>query len=409
MGTIASTVEHAPVKRSDGGAQQPAKQAGLSRSFWVRAFIIAALMSLLFWPSLQRLWLKTNPFTGEANWGHAVVIPFISLYYLYINRRQLLSTPVRPILPGQWERRNLVAAGMTAAGGLSMAAIGFSVQSGIGSALLAGGIGLLTWALLALAVGWGAGSLFFGLLFYAYGIWPGQNDYVKDLGIVVTLFGIVLTMCGWRVMRIAYFPIALLICGIPWPELVYSMIASPLQLLAAQVAAFVLKLTGVFAFTTGTNIIFERADGSMRELGVAEACAGLKSLMTFITVSAAVAYLSPRPLWQRLLLVASAVPIAIFCNVMRVAGQGLLDRYVDEQWSRGFAHQFAGLVMMVPAFFLVLLVGWILDNLFIEEADAPAEAASAPMRAPEPRASMTPPPPSVRLAGSHRDRVKEGA
>src|SRR5690606_19253843 len=102
---------------------------------------------------------------------------------------------------------------------------------------------------------------------------------------------------------------------------------------------------------------------------VAEACAGLKSLMTFLTVGAAMAFLSARPMWQKLILTASAIPIAIFCNTMRVAGQGLLDYYVSRDISQGFAHQFSGLIMLIPAFFLLLLVGWILDRLFIEEVD----------------------------------------
>jgi exosortase len=110
----------------------------------------------------------------------------------------------------------------------------------------------------------------------------------------------------------------------------------------------------------------------LRTLQVAEACAGLRSLMTFISVGAAVAFLSNRPLWQKIIITLSAIPIAIFCNVMRVTGQGLLDHYWSHEVSEGFAHQFVGLVMLVPAFFLILLVGWLLDQLFVEEVDEPA-------------------------------------
>jgi exosortase/archaeosortase family protein len=76
-----------------------------------------------------------------------------------------------------------------------------------------------------------------------------------------------------------------------------------------------------------------------------------------------------RPLWQKLIIVLSAIPIAIFCNVMRVSGQGLLDHYFSEKLSEGFAHAFVGLIMLLPAFFLILLVCWILDQLFVEEVD----------------------------------------
>jgi len=104
-------------------------------------------------------------------------------------------------------------------------------------------------------------------------------------------------------------------------------------------------------------------------LNVAEACAGLKSLMTFISVGAAIGFLSSRATWQKILITLSAIPIAIFCNMMRVTGQGILDHYWSEKLSEGFAHQFVGLIMLIPAFFLILLVAWVLDNLFIEEAD----------------------------------------
>jgi exosortase len=185
----------------------------------------------------------------------------------------------------------------------------------------------------------------------------------------VALFGLVLLLCGWQVMKIAWFPIAFLVAALPWPQLVYSWVAMPLQELAAGAATFTLRATGVDAFRSGTKIHMMGQGGAMRTLNVAEACAGLKSLMTFIAVAAAVAFLSFRPLWQKVLITLSAIPIAIFCNMARVTGQGMLDYYVSQKWSQSFAHQFAGMVMMIPAFFLILLVAWVVDNIFIEEVD----------------------------------------
>jgi hypothetical protein len=74
---------------------------------------------------------------------------------------------------------------------------------------------------------------------------------------------------------------------------------------------------------------------------------------------------------------------------MRVAGQGLLDHYVSQQLSENFAHQFVGLVMLVPAFVLILAVGWILDQVFIEESDDAGGAAPTVLR----RSPGGPPPP----------------
>ncbi len=314
-----SSIEYASAGRSDAAEEF----LGISFSAWLRIALMAALMIALFRFNLWRLWLKTNPVTGEANWGHSMVVPFIGLYYLYIHREELLKARV------------------------------YTAWTGLPVMLL-------------------------GVMLFAYGIWPGQNDFLKDFGMVVTLFGVVLLLAGWQVIRIAWFPIAFLVVGIPWPGLVYSWVAGPLQSLAAEVAVKVLQLTGVDAAAYGTKISIARGGGlPARTLNVAEACAGLRSLMTFIAVGGAVAFLSARPLWQKFLVMASAVPIAIFCNVMRVSGQGLLDFYVSQELSEGFAHAFVGMIMLIPAFFLILLIGWCLDKIFIDEVENKAALARA--------------------------------
>ncbi len=292
----------------------------------MRIGLLALVTALLFRTNLIRLWDKTNPFYGEANWQHAICVPLVGLYYLYIYRDELLKAKIQP-------------------------------------------------SLFALPI------LIAGPLVMLYGIYPGQNDYVKDLAIPITLSGLVLFTCGWQVFRVAWFPIVFLICAFPWPGLVYSRVAGPLQQLAATVAVEVMKLSGVTAVQSGTKIVIG-SGVSVRVLNVAEACAGMRSLMTFITVGAAMAFLAARPLWQKLIIAASAVPIAVFCNVMRVSGQGLLDKYASHEWSEGFAHQFAGMVMLVPAFFLLLLVGKVLDLAVIEVADPVKRKPSGKTTAP---------------------------
>lgn len=348
---------------------------GLSLGAWLKIGIVTILMGWLFYvPCLRRLWQKTNPINGEANWGHAILVPVVGLYYLYLNRDELFRAKVSPLLAGRFGRGQLVSALLAIGCGLAayfmlprVPGLGSLSEYGQAAAAALTGMGLL-----ALLLDWGIGVLVFGLLVFGYGIWPGQNDWVKDFGMVVTLFGVVLTLCGWEIMKVAWFPIAFLVCALPWPGLVYSKIASPLQQLAANVAVGVLQITGVDAECRGTKICMGNGmTQPMRTLNVAEACAGLRSLMTFISVGAAVAFLSTRPLWQKIIITLSAIPIAIFCNVMRVSGQGLLDHYVSPQLSESFAHQFVGLVMLVPAFFLILAVGWILDHIFVEEVDDP--------------------------------------
>ena len=357
---------------------------GLTLATWLKTLIIAVLFVATFRFDLVRLWDKTNPIYGDANWSHSICIPIIGLYYLFTNREQLLATPVEPLLAGRFTRGRFISAGVTCLLGLAMY---FVIPRVVGFAdlLLApirgAGLGLVLLGVLVAALDWGIGLLLFGLLTFQYGIWPGRNDWTSDTGVVITLFGVVLLMCGWKVMRIAWFPILFLMCAVPWPPLLYSKVAMPLQGLAAKVAVGTLNLTGVDAVQAGTKIFMPRPGMPDRSLNVAEACAGMRSLMTFISVGGAIAFLSNRPLWQRIIITLSAIPIAIMCNVMRVAGQGLLDHYWSEQISEGFAHQFVGLVLLMPAFFLIPMVGWFLDQLFVEEVEGPKDAKSSSMSA----------------------------
>ncbi len=342
----------------------------MTQTAWVKIGIVTLLMVLTFRFNLVRLWLKTNPFTGEPNWGHSICIPFIGLYFLYLNREELLKAKVKPLLAGNFSRARFISAAVVIALGLVAMFVGPKFVPSQESNVTSGGWGMIILGGLAVLLDWGLGTLFGGLLTFAYGIWPGQNDFVKDFGMVMTLFGVVLTLCGWDVMRIAWFPIVFLICALPWPGLVYSWVATPLQNLAANVAVKTMQISGVTALQIGTKIRI--GDGVMRPvhtLNVAEACAGMRSLMTFISVGAAIGFLSNRPLWQKILITLSGIPIAIFCNVMRVSGQGLLDTYVSTELANGFAHQFVGMVMLIPAFFLLLLVCWVLDHIFVEEVE----------------------------------------
>jgi exosortase len=361
--------------------------AGLRFSTWLKIAVLTVLMAATFWINLRHLYLKTNPFTGEQNWGHAVVIPIIGLYYLYLYRDELKARKKQPLLLGSFTRGRLISGLAFLISGAALYTLPMiplvakipviSVVTVEPAYVQALGMALAILGALALLLNWAFATLLFGLFTFAFGIWPGRNDFVRDTGTVITLFGVVLMLCGWDVMRIAWFPIVFLIAMIPWPGLVYSKVAGPLQELAAHVAVAVLNISGVESHQTGTKIVMEAtATLPERTLSVAEACAGLKSLMTFISIGAGIAFVfgKDRPLWQKLIITVSAVPIAILCNVMRVAGQGLLDRKVSTEFSEGFAHQIAGLVMLIPAFFLLLGVAWVLDQIFVEEVDAEAVA-----------------------------------
>jgi exosortase len=366
-------------------SERQTQHGGLSKAAWIKIGTITLLMGAIFWPNLARLWHKTNPLSTQpdaGNWQHAIAVPLIGLYYLYANREQLLGAPIRSRRLGTGRRDKdlrtlgfmfLIAWCLPCAVVLMLGLHNsfFGAQLFIAISLFFVNVAA---SLFVPSTPLGFAILVQGLAISLFGIHPGHNDFIWDFGIVVTLFGVVLMLAGWDVMKVAWFPIVFLVCAIPWPGLVYSWIAGPLQTLAARAAVMALRFTGVDAIRSGTKMLMMVPNAitgqeEMRVLNVAEACAGLRSLMTFITVAAAVAFLSARPLWQKIVITVSAIPIAIFCNVMRVAGQGLLDRYWSQELAEGFAHQFVGLVMMIPAFLLILLVCWLLDHLFLDEVD----------------------------------------
>ena len=362
--------------------RQPAVAGWLGfsiRAWWMAGLLMACYVGL-YHQSLKRLWVKTNPFDGSAEWAHAMFVPIIGLYYLYLNLDELKRARVKPLLGLDVSRGRFVGAGVSILAGLITWKVlptlpGPFTSYAIEIASL--GRGLVMFGALAAVFDWGLGTLLAGLFMYGYGIWPGANDFLRDFGMTTTVFGIVLTTCGWQVMRVAWFPCVFLVCMLPWPGLVYAKLAMPMQELSAQVGVIVMQVFGVNVEKIGTTMLMHRPDGrGDRPLDVAEACAGLRSLMTFVSLGAAVAFLSDRPLWQRLTITFAAVPIAILCNALRVSGQGLLDYYVDESWSTGFAHQFAGLVMLLPGFLGLMGVVWLLDMMFVDAEDEVAPPAT---------------------------------
>src|SRR5439155_2859842 len=122
----------------------------------------------------------------------------------------------------------------------------------------------------------------------------------------------------------------------------YARIASPLQMMVSQVAAAFMNATGIPVLREGNMMTLP---GNV-QMFVAEACSGMRQLTGFLALTAAVAYLSARPVWYRLAVVASAVPIAITANVARVILTGYIMYFVDEHYATGAYHTLEGLLMM---------------------------------------------------------------
>jgi exosortase len=280
----------------------------------VRLGVIAALFAgLNAWqfPGLIRAWLD------DANASHGLLIPLFSAYLIYARRDDLLAA----------RRRSCPWA--------------------------------LPLVLLALAA-------------IALGFYPLRMRLICQGAMVFLMFALVLYLAGAAVARTLALPIFFLLFALPVPDMLYSRVASPLQELAAGGAAGVLRLFGVTISAGASSLSVTSLSGRAYTLTVAEACAGMRLLTAFVALGVATAYLEDRPVWQRLVLVAAAVPIAVLCNVARVAVTCSMYVWDHPELGQGFMHGFTGMVMLVPALLLLWLLGLLLGRLFVDVDGAAA-------------------------------------
>lgn len=177
-------------------------------------------------------------------------------------------------------------------------------------------------------------------------------------GFVLSLIGMVLLLFGREVFRILTFPLLFLFLMVPLPQSLVNVVAFPLQLMAAGAAVDALQALGIPALVEGNIIHLAHA-----KLFVADACSGLRSLMALLTLGVVFAYFFRKNNIERLVLIASTIPIAIFVNAVRVALTGILTHHYGEDMATGVIHEFQGMITFSVAFVLLLLeaslIGWI--------------------------------------------------
>jgi exosortase len=156
---------------------------------------------------------------------------------------------------------------------------------------------------------------------------------------------------------------------------VYFRLTDPLRRVAAEVATGVLGLFGNLHIEKVGSTIEYLYQGQTGRLGVADACSGMRSTITLCALGVAVTFISDRPWWQRVIMVAACIPIAIFSNFIRVTATCLLHIFVDPKYAQGEFHTALGLVTLLIAFGIFGALGWLLNNLTVE---APPETEESP-------------------------------
>jgi exosortase len=172
-------------------------------------------------------------------------------------------------------------------------------------------------------------------------------------------------VAGWRVFRRVSWILLFLFLMFPFPGRAHNLIAGPLQRLATTGSVFLLEAFGTRVSQQGNVITL----GENTPIAVAEACSGLRMLTAFIIVAAFIAYMIKRPRWQKAVLLASSIPVAVICNIVRIFLTAMIMLYVSKELGEKFFHDFAGLVMMPVAVVLIFGEIWVMDKLVAPELD----------------------------------------
>lgn len=302
-----------------------------TRHYW-RAFAIAFAILFTYAAVLAKL---SRDWWTDENYSHGLLVPFIIGYILWSQRDKFATEPARPSV---------------LLGGLAVAFSLFALWTGV----------------------------------------AGAELYTQRMSLVLLIAGTIVYFLGLRFLQLLLVPLGLLILAIPIPAIIFNKIAFPLQLFASRCAVWSMSMLGIPVLRQGNVIELKPLNSfDTKKLEVVEACSGIRSLMTLMTLAVVFAYFTyPRSndsngprgkfgwlrsfgFWRSLIIVGSAVPIAILTNASRVSGTGILSHYYGTGVADGFFHSFSGWAIYVVAFLLLFLVGWIVDRFRPRTAGEP--------------------------------------
>lgn len=232
----------------------------------------------------------------DDNYSHGFLVPFIAGYLAYMRRDDLLAVEVRPSNAG---------------------------------------LGIVALGLLMLFLGW-----------------MGTEYFTMRSSMVVIIAGAVLYLLGWKIFTILLAPLAYLLLMVPIPYIIYDAAAFPLKLFVTKVSVLSMKALGVVVLQEGNILMFPNIT-----LEVADACSGLRSIMSLLALGAAYAFVFFPRVRDRVILILSTLPIAVFTNCLRVIATGILAQYFGSAAAEGFFHEFAGLFVFVGAVVMFVALG----------------------------------------------------
>ena len=291
----------------------------IARAGWSTVVGVGAVMiafGLLYREVIDKL---VYDWANDGNYSHGFLIVPIAAYFAWERRHRLLAAPARP--------------------------------SVFGLVLLLGSLA----------------TLIAGIL--------GSELFLTRTSMVGVLAGIVLFVAGWQALRILAFPIAFLLLMVPIPAIIFNQIAFPLQLLASRFGETTLMMSNIPVLREGNLIILANTT-----LEVAEACSGIRSLVSLLTLGIIYGYFTDPRSWVRVATTLATIPIAIIANGLRVAGTGVAAHYYGEEAATGFFHTFSGWLVFGVAFGMLFVLMQLLQKIRPARRTPAPAAPLAPAR-----------------------------
>ena len=312
---VENIVSSVAEKQGSNAARTNWRQLGVHN--YVKILIIGGLFCYLFHNEIETI---VHRWLTDSSWSHGFLIPLFSLYFINQHKSEILNIQTNPNYLGLF-------------------------------------------------------FLICGILFYPLNLAHLQYGYLRPIGMIATLGAVVLFLGGWRLVKYMWLPVAFLVFAVPLPDRYYRALTIPMRQWAATAATFLLNLVNELDATANGVVIDVIYKGQRLEpsLDVAEACSGMRLLMAFLALGVAMAYLHYRPVWQRIILLATTIPIAIFCNIVRVATTGFIYVLIHPKYAHGIYHDFLGMAMLPLAFGLYGFLAWFMSSLFVEETRAVTE------------------------------------
>jgi exosortase D (VPLPA-CTERM-specific) len=296
-----------------------------------KPLIIAAALAFLYANVLVKL---GRDWWTDENYSHGLLVPFLIGYIVYLEFDNLKNAVGKPL-----------------------------VRTGLTAVLLA----------LAMLLG---GTL-------------GAELFTQRISLILMLAGIVIYFFGAKILKLLVVPFVLLLLAIPIPQIVFNKIAFPLQIYASQMAIWGIRLFELPSVRKG-NVIEILPSGATQviALEVVEACSGIRSLMTLVTLGLVLAYFtgSKRRLdeggwfdflknfdfWRAVILMLAAIPFAILTNAARVTATGVFTYHFGRRATEGFWHDLSGWLVYIAALALLLLLNFGLNKIKQRKSEAAA-------------------------------------